>query len=435
MEDNSILENKEIKLISKLIIFVLFFLYLYPLKFIFFSGISTRLFIGGIGFILFATKRLTTLPSKIFIVKKEWAVISFLLCFILVISLLTNMINRTSETQFTTYPISMIMIFFAAYFISTILKLNYGCIKFELIANYIVICIFMQMIFAILIIIFPSFRGIVNMLSDESGGIHFIKNDILLRVIGLSSHSFGAGVINSFGLLLISLMIKQYALKWNEYLYLIFGFFLVSIVGCMMSRTTVVGILLSFFILIHKSLILKFRFTKKFRSGLKSIVFIIIFGTILLFILFNDIIMNLETFFRYGFEFLYNLSEKGDLSSASTDQLIDMYKTIPSEIKTWIIGDGYWADPLGDGYYMHTDVGYMRSIFYYGLIGTLIYYAYEMALIWFADRKTNKEFQLFFAISAILLLICSLKGFTNFTSFVAVFLFCKKDNICNLHNR
>ena len=57
----------------------------------------------------------------------------------------------------------------------------------------------------------------------------------------------------------------------------------------------------------------------------------------------------------------------------------------PDNIKTWIIGDGYLNNPADKslstydpyfvgkfhGYYMGTDIGYLRYIFYFGLIGLI----------------------------------------------------------------
>ena len=67
----------------------------------------------------------------------------------------------------------------------------------------------------------------------------------------------------------------------------------------------------------------------------------------------------------------------------------------PDNLKTWIIGDGYFSnsryDPnyLGDatdkGFYMGTDIGYLRFLFYFGIlglvwiIGVLVYSAYVCA--------------------------------------------------------
>ena len=55
----------------------------------------------------------------------------------------------------------------------------------------------------------------------------------------------------------------------------------------------------------------------------------------------------------------------------------------PDNVKTWIIGDGYFANPYNTdptyvgyqpgGYYMGTDIGYCRFIFYFGLIGLFVF--------------------------------------------------------------
>ena len=55
----------------------------------------------------------------------------------------------------------------------------------------------------------------------------------------------------------------------------------------------------------------------------------------------------------------------------------------PDNIKTWIIGDGYLSNPADvdpyftgkiiKGFYMGTDVGYLRFIFYFGLIGLIVF--------------------------------------------------------------
>jgi hypothetical protein len=72
------------------------------------------------------------------------------------------------------------------------------------------------------------------------------------------------------------------------------------------------------------------------------------------------------------------LAEKGEWDVSSNDRLMNMY-VFPDNAKTWIIGDGYfdgpsntdpyYVGPTMTGFYMWTDVGYLRFIFYFGLIG------------------------------------------------------------------
>ena len=53
----------------------------------------------------------------------------------------------------------------------------------------------------------------------------------------------------------------------------------------------------------------------------------------------------------------------------------------PEVLRTWVIGDGYFENQRNDrnyigsattaGYYMGTDIGYLRFLFYFGVIGLL----------------------------------------------------------------
>lgn len=86
-------------------------------------------------------------------------------------------------------------------------------------------------------------------------------------------------------------------------------------------------------------------------------------GALIVFYLFstNEKMMN------WAFELFLNRGE-----TQSTNNLQEMY-LFPDSIKTWLIGDGRSSNG-GLGFYMNTDVGYIRSLFYWGLIGTITYY-------------------------------------------------------------
>ena len=69
----------------------------------------------------------------------------------------------------------------------------------------------------------------------------------------------------------------------------------------------------------------------------------------------------------------------------------------PDNIKTWIIGDGYFANPgdtdpyyvgpLGGAFYKSTDVGYLRFIFYFGVLGL---FAFVLFLYIYCFGKIKK---------------------------------------------
>lgn len=90
--------------------------------------------------------------------------------------------------------------------------------------------------------------------------------------------------------------------------------------------------------------------------------------------------------FRFGFEGFFSLAEKGEWQTHSNDILKKMI-VWPNNLKTWIIGDGYLNNPADKslntydpyfvgkfhGFYMDTDIGYLRYIFYFGLIGLITF--------------------------------------------------------------
>lgn len=66
-----------------------------------------------------------------------------------------------------------------------------------------------------------------------------------------------------------------------------------------------------------------------------------------------------------------SLAETGDMNNASFDRLQEM-NSIDISPKTFLIGDGRFME---DGhYYMRTDAGFMRSILYWGIAGSIIAY-------------------------------------------------------------
>ena len=63
----------------------------------------------------------------------------------------------------------------------------------------------------------------------------------------------------------------------------------------------------------------------------------------------------------------------------------------PDNDKTWIIGDGYFNNPNNDinfvgsnptEFYKGTDIGYLRFIFYFGILGLLAFVSYMGVVCW-----------------------------------------------------
>lgn len=166
----------------------------------------------------------------------------------------------------------------------------------------------------------------------------------------------------------------------NKVLFIsVIAFVFISVVGNMIARTTIVGVLLS---LIYAVLL--------FRPTRVSYGFLHLSRVVLLVLLvaipFSVYLYNNSSQFhqlsRFAFEGFFSLVETGEWEIDSNEKLKAMM-VFPDNAKTWIIGDGYFANPYdtdpfyvgaySGGYYKGTDIGYLRFIFYFGLIGLLAF--------------------------------------------------------------
>ena len=116
---------------------------------------------------------------------------------------------------------------------------------------------------------------------------------------------------------------------------------------------------------------------------------------------------------------------------SSNEKLKTMY-VFPDNLKTWVMGDGYFSNPYridpyftGDyivGYYMGTDAGYLRFIFYSGLIGL----AAITAVVWKACLICRHRFEAQKELFGLFLLVNLLVWFKVSTD---IFL-----NFCPIHD-
>lgn len=151
-------------------------------------------------------------------------------------------------------------------------------------------------------------------------------------------------------------------------------FMVILIAGVLAGRTAFVGIAISFIYIMSQSV----KYT-----GLG----------VLLVALLVAIILSVDALSVYAgwmFEFVSFDGDKVALSNtSSTDVLKQMYFMPPND-STWLWGDGRYVD--GEGYYMHTDAGYMRNLFFGGLPFVIAVVAYACL---FAFKSKSVFFTLF----------------------------------------
>lgn len=100
-------------------------------------------------------------------------------------------------------------------------------------------------------------------------------------------------------------------------------------------------------------------------------VFVLISSVVYLVSQFSEIIS--EDTLKWAFEFFYNFNENGNIRSGSTDVLATMWH-FPDNLKTWLLGDARTAGLNGHYNYTCSDIGIVNSIYYWGLIGSFLYF-------------------------------------------------------------
>lgn len=140
-------------------------------------------------------------------------------------------------------------------------------------------------------------------------------------------------------------------------------------------------------------------------------IFYTIMGSVAILFVIVSVIANfnstIASWYGWAMEPIISLFETGEIQTSSTNQLWDMW-FIP-DLKTLIIGDGYYSSPLHSGYYMETDVGFLRPILFYGFFFTLFYYLIPI-VIGVSLAKQNRESKLLVFMLFLSIFIFEIKG-------------------------
>jgi hypothetical protein len=393
-----------------------------------FLPVSTRILFGLLGFIILVLK---ISQHKIkFTLDKRLFIFFILLFTILLISLVSIGINQTNDIEFIKYPVSVIIILFASYFVAKVLNNFYKDLDFKNISLLIVNVIFIQSIISFMMFLVPDLRDILIGIQRISPDDMERMSDLFeFRLIGFGTMFFGAGIINGFALLLIGILLRNYKLSKKQIISLSFKFSIILILGMMMSRTTIIGGILSILLIFFPQKIkIMVSMVKKKVLFIISSIFIPLIISLILYLAVPNINQTVESGFNFAFELFMNYYENGNIETKSTNRLKEMY-VFPASIKTWIIGDGYWSNPTGKGYYMQTDVGYLRLIYYFGCIGLGIYIFYQYYLVRITFSIINEK--VFMWMVFVYFLILNLKGFSDLSSFIMLFLITNKIKTIN----
>lgn len=351
-------------------------LYYFPVIFRFAPIANTKIILAAIGLAVFVFDMVFNRYRNYRY--RDLFVLSMFALAVSLCSLLTVTFNNTGDYSYAGYIVSMWVWFAASYLVVRLMYNVHGYIDFRLIANYLIaVCVF-QCLSAVLIDNVPAFKSFVDHNIETGQGL--INSLVgIRRKYGIGALLDTAGVRFSAALLLIPILVYSMNPETRRkklWLYLA-AFLFIALEGNIISRTTLIGVVLGIFYCL-----LYYRTTKSIIAEtslwMRSTIIVGLVAAIIGGVYLYRTDPDFKSDIRFGFEGVFSLVEQGRWEVSSNSRLQKMY-VFPESAKTWLIGDGYFSNPrdvdpyfigkMTGGYYMETDVGYLRFIFYFGLLG------------------------------------------------------------------
>lgn len=354
--------------------------FLFPFILISIPFANSKMILAAIGLVILGiqlTKHKEAQINKDFFTLSLWALaVSFIAWF-------ASVYNNTKDLTYSSYIMSMWVWLGGAYCTVSAIKYVHGYISLELMSKYMIAVCVVQCFLALLF----DFNGAASnwynhTFGGEEGYMGALNDKSRLHGIGcaLDVAGFRFAAIAAIALYLIAT--KRFSDKTAMVIFISVAF--IFIVGDMISRSTFIGIVFGLLFWIFHTL------AKKYSASGSSVFKYLLISMCVLVPIITYFYYNNHTFhnnLRFGFEGFFSYFETGEWESHSNTILKNMV-VWPEHLRTWIIGDGYIVNPsnplsegfdpyyLGPdtgGYYMGTDIGYLRFIFYFGLIGLLTF--------------------------------------------------------------
>lgn len=412
--------------------------YFFPIETVFLPGMNTKMALAGIGLLILGKRLAQRRDAGI---NKNFFVLSLLALGISLISLLTMTINNTPDASFLTYFVSMWVWMGGAYTVVRWLDTAYGYVNVRLVCNQLIAVCVIQCLIAWTKDVYPPLQAWVD---SFVGGEAFMGNTKEARLSGIGAALDVAGLRFSAVVVMIGYILsKAEELSHKQVVTYLISFLIIAIIGNMMSRTTTVGVGLALVYWIYSTNLLSLKQNiknQKLWFWLGGILCVIIPVFIYLYFANDTFYKNI----RFGFEGFFSLWETGEWQTSSNDILLEHMVVFPDNWVTWLIGDGYAANPMDKtlsffdpyytgpiyhGYYKGTDIGYLRYIFYFGLVGTFVFVFFMWKSAWACIHRF-KNYKMMFLMILLVNYIGWFKVSTDIFLIFAIFLvLSKKDDV------
>lgn len=411
---------------SKIILCVLTFLYIFSLTL--FGSFDSTMLVGAIlTFLLLLIPNYRHIFGSYVKKIKNYKIV-FIVGLIIIWALITVMINQTEDYSYLITFFHLLLTLFIGIELATYYKYK-GCA--DKIVNVIVICFLIQTVLQWFFLFFPEISQSFNFLRGGGEKLELLQEQYGgKRGIALSGAGFFS-LASSYGIVLLlycskynSLFAKRTVLRTVLFFFLLTGTFFAG-------RTGFIALLfipLLFFK--NNSKVDKKEIAKAFITLLTCLICI--------FALFslggsNEKISRL---YDYSFELGTNWFNNGELGSTSTDSLLGMYD-VEIPFKTFMIGDAQYnvANESGNkSYYKGVDPGYLRKIFYFGIIGVILSFLLQL-FIYGDSLKKNRVFILLFLYMVILEFKGEIIGLNMMTNSVLILSVISADYVQNIRRK
>lgn len=389
--------------------------YLFPIKFPILptETFNTKNLMAGFGLLAFiydSVRKRAMLFSRYTLISAVLAALFSVWCLYSITS------ANTYQMDYATYIFSFIIWLCGAYGVYFLLRAYHDEVDIKILTRYLAMVGVFQCIIAVLI----DNVGAVSSFVDR---IMYVPGDYYRehhRMFGLGAALDPGGIRFSVIQIMIAHDFSTNPSVRNNRLYQatdLIAFAIILIIGCVISRTTLVGSLLGIAYIIRS--LIRMR-----RGGFITVgmvqsffwFFLVVAGIVFFAIYFYVHSDTFQQYLRFGFEAFFNWAETGDLSTGSTDVLETMW-IWPDDTHTWLFGRGTYGVFEND-----TDIGFCNFTFYCGLIG-LTTFSIFFLYCHFAMVNKFRDFSITALLLVALTFIVWLKVTTDIF-FIDALLFC-----------